>query len=308
MNSNYNLKSGQSKLSKVMLILIILIVAVAIFGLWINQPSSSGGEKAASSMAKLMKDIYSTQTNLYKIQNMVSSNQDKKTIEKLADQQGAILNEDIELLKKGLESNISSEHKKFYSALSTHLIEYKKSVDRFTKLAPAGTGTPYLISAAERMDMMDQLLTELAAFESRVGSPELGSSMKFYIFLVILIVLLAASVVVVLSIVKKVMTDHVAAPIRETAGALKEYANGRFSHVLNWDADDAMGELVQSVNVLRTKLSEQASGGLKAAAARAVSSKTDESPVSLSGMVKKSPEQESLVTSSKKAIDKLQDI
>lgn len=318
MNSSNNLKTGQNKLSVQMLVLAVVIVLVAIIGLWINQPStggSLGGENANQSTVKLLKDIYSTHTNLYKIQNMVATNQDKKEIEKFADQQAAVLNEDLTLVKKALDSDISSDQKKFYSALLNNLTEYQKSVLRFTKLAPSGTGTPYLASANEKMDAIGQLLGELTAFEGKTATPGAGpSKTMFYTFLIILIILLIVSVVIVPSFIKNTINAHVNEPLQETASVLREFAGGKFNKTLTWDADDAIGELVSSVNALRTKMSGPPTPASKAAASEPVTmpapqaGKTEEASKSLSGMVKKSPDQESLVTSSKKAIDKLQDI
>jgi HAMP domain-containing protein len=319
MNSSNNLKAGQKKLSVQMLLLAVVIILVAVIGLWITQSSTggglAGGAKSSESTAKLLKDIYSTQTNLYKIQNMVETNQDKKEIEKLSDQQVAVISEDLNLVKQALESNISAEEKKYYSAIQNNLIEYQKSVLRFTKLAPARTGTAaYLTSANEKMEAIGQLLAQLVALESKAGSSGAGSTgMAFYVVIIMLVALLILSIVMIPSLIKNAMNTHVVEPIEETAGVLREFANGKFNKTLAWDADDAIGELVQSVNALRIKMSTPAaaagaSPAPKAATPEPVTPPADESGKSLSGMIKKTPDQESLVMSSKKAIDKLQDI
>ncbi len=319
MNSSNNLKAGQKKLSVQMLLLAVVIILVAIVGLWINQSSTGSGlisgANSSGSTAKLLKDIYSTQTNLYKIQNMVETNQDKKEIEKLSDQQAAVINEDLDLVKKALDSDISSEEKKFYTALQNNLLEYQKSVLRFTKLAPARTGTAYLSSANEKMEAIGQLLTQLAAREGKTSDSGTGSSgTMFYVILVALLALLVLSIVLIPSFVKNAMNTNIAEPLQETASVLREFANGKFNKPLVWDADDAIGELVQSVNTLRIKMSAPAPPAPKAAAPEPVAAplaptaQTDDGKKSLSNMVKKAPDQESLVMSSKKAIDKLQDI
>ena len=298
-----------------MLLLAVVIILVAVIGLWISQSSTggglAGGANSSQTTAKLLKDIYSTQTNLYKIQNMVETNQDKGQIEKLSDQQAAVINENLNLVKNVLDSNISAEEKKFYSAIQANMIEYQKSVLRFTKLAPARTGAAYLTSANEKMEAMGELLTQLAALEARAGGSGAGSSgTALYVVIIVLVALLILSIVIIPTLIKNAMNAHVVEPLEETAGVLREFANGKFNKTLVWDADDAIGELVQSINALRIKMSppSPASPAPKAAAPEPVSPPADESGKSLSGMIKKSPDQESLVMSSKKAIDKLQDI
>jgi methyl-accepting chemotaxis protein len=316
MNSSNNLKTGQKKLSVQLLLLAVVIILVAAVGLWINQSSTGGGfsgARANQSTAKLLKDIYATQTNLYKIQSMVATNQDKKELDKLSAQQAAIINDDINLVKKSLESDTGSEQKKIYSALQSNLLDYQKAVARYMELAPKGTGTPQMFTANEKAEVIIQLLAELAAFEANTGVKSGGSSgSMIYIVMIALIVLLVLSIIMIPSLVKNTMNNHVVLPLQETAGVLREFASGKFGKPLTWDADDAIGELVQSVNALRAKMSAPAAPAAKAASSEPLAAPTapaaqpDER--SLSGMIKKAPDQESLVMSSKKAIDKLQDI
>ncbi len=141
----------------------------------------------------------------------------------------------------------------------------------------------------------------------------------FYLVLLALLVLLLLSVLLIPALVKSMMGKHVVEPLQETSGVLRDYAGGKFAKTLTWEADDAIGELVQSVNAMRIKMSASGSpatstapSAKKEAAPSAApapkQSQADESSKSLSDMIKKTPDQETLVLSSKKAIDKLQDI
>ena len=323
MNSSNDLKSGQKKLSMQMLILIAVIILVAAVGIVAIKFSSENGLSGAKSgqlTIKLLKDISLIQTNLYKIQSMVVSNQDKKEIERFSDQQAALINEDITAVKKLLESDIGSEQKKFFQGIQGNLTEYQKSAVRFMKLAPAGAGAAYLSAANEKMEAASGLLMELALLESKAGDPGGSSGVMFFAVLVVLAALMVCSVFLIPVFIKSMMNHHVVEPISETAGVLRDYAAGKFSKQLDWDADDAVGELVQTVNILRTKMNSPAAASAaptakvekheqESAAARTASkSKGYENSKTLSGMVKKAPEHESLVLSSRKAIDRLQDI
>ncbi|MEE9913248.1 MAG: MCP four helix bundle domain-containing protein [Deltaproteobacteria bacterium] len=328
MNSSNNLKSGQKALAMQILILAVVIILVAFVGLLIQKSSASNifnsGFKDYQRSTKLLKDVNFVHSNLYKIKSMVAASQDKQEIAKLSEQQVALIAEDISVVKKALESNISAEQKKFYQAILDNLSEYEKSALQVIRLAPMGTGTAYLSSANEKMEAITQLLTQLLDLESNVGEKGYSSSsITFYIVSIILLVLLGLSVVLVPSFVKKMMTNNVVEPLQETAGVLREYAAGKYGRSLTWEADDAIGDLIQSVNSLRSKMTSGAgpaqktaapepAPAQKATAPEPVVSPADDKTKSLSDMIKKSPDQakdgDKLVTSSKKAIDKLQDI
>lgn len=320
MNSSNNLNAGQKALSTKLLGLAVVIVLIALIGLFVLKfTASSGSLKDFQRSVKLSNDVNAVHANLYKIKNMVATSQDKQEIAKISDQQVATLDESLNLVKKALDTNISPEQKKYYQAIMDNLVEYQKSAVQVIRLAPMGTGTAYLSAANEKMDAVNQLFTQLLDFES--GLAEKGSSsVFFYIIVLLLIALLVACVVIIPSSIKKTMESNVIEPLQETSGVLREFASGKYSRSLSWDADDAIGELVQSVNALRSKLSSQTPAqkaapeptpAAKAAAPEPAPAVADDKTKSLSDMIKKTPEAkdgDKLVTSSKKAIDKLQDI
>lgn len=317
MNSSNNLMSGQKALSMQMLILAIVIILIAFIGLLIQKSSTNNifnsGFKDYQRSAKLLKDVNSVHANLYKIKGMVASSQDKQEIAKVSDQQVAVITEDINLVKKALESDISAEQKKYYQALMDNLVEYQKSSLQVIRLAPMGTGAAYLSSANEKMEAITQLLSQLLDLESNVGEKGYSSAnLTFYIVSIVLLILLVLSVVLIPSFIKKMITSSVTEPLQETSGVLREFASGKYNKSLAWDADDAIGELVYSVNSLRSKMSPAAGTVQKTPVPEAPPAPADEKSKSLSDMIKKAPEQtkdvDKLVTSSRKAIDKLQDI
>jgi HAMP domain-containing protein len=324
MNSSNNLKSGQKTLSMQMLVLAVVIILVAFIGLLIQKSSMNdifnSGFKDYQRSTKLLKDVYSVHESLYRIQSMVASGQDKQEIAKLSDQQATVINEDVNLVKKALESKITEEQKKYYQAIMNNLIEYQKLVLRIIKLAPMGTGGAYVSASNEKMEAITQLLSELLIFESKVGEKGYDTSnLAFYAVMVMLLILLVLSVLLVPSFIKKTMNSSVIEPLQETSGVLREYASGKYARSLAWDADDAIGELVQSVNALRSKMSSSSGPAPKSPTAEAPAPASTAAPVaaeesakSLSGMIKKAPDQmkeaDKLVTTSRKAIDKLQDI
>jgi HAMP domain-containing protein len=324
MNSGNNLKSGQKALTLRVLILAVVIILIAFIGLFIQKSSISStfnsGFKDYQRSAKLLKDVNAVHANIYKIKSMVAASQDKQEIAKVSEQQIAQIAEDVSLVKKALDSNIGGEQKKFYQAILDNLTEYEKSAVQVIRLAPMGTGTAYLSSANERMEAITQLLGQLLAFESNAGEKGYSAAnTTFYVATVLLIIMLVLCIVLIPSFIKKMMTASVIEPLEETSTALREFAAGKFSRSLAWEEDDAIGELVQSVNSLRSRMTSIPAPAQRQAPEPAPAHKPvapepiapgadDRTRSSLSDMIKKTPDAEKLVTSSKKAIDKLQDI
>ncbi|MFO7570774.1 MAG: hypothetical protein R6W75_13370 [Smithellaceae bacterium] len=322
MNSSHGLKSGQKALSLQIYALFIIFIVIAFLGLIIQNSSTSKlynkGFQDYQHSTKLLKDISQIHASLYKIQSMVATGQSKQEIAKRSDETTILLEQDVALVKNIMASDLNEEQKRFYGAVMSNLTDYQQQVVRAMKLLPMGTGAAYMSAAEEKMQNITRLLSQLLDLESKnVGNIYSASSRNFYIVIFALLIVLGVGVVGSSFFIGKAFANA-AHPIQETANILREYADGKYNRTLTWDADDEIGELAQSLNALKTKLGTTGTPASKTAAAPAPQTPpapapaSSDSPKSLSGMIKKDPEKakdaDKLVISSKKAIDKLQDI
>jgi methyl-accepting chemotaxis protein len=304
-NLRNDLKSGQKALLKRITLLSLALFIATIGGLWIEKFSTDNifdkGFSGFQLSAKFSTDLSRVHANLYKIQSMTSLGQDKQEIANLSEQQLAIMNADIALVKKTLGTSLTTEEKKYYQAIMDNLVEYQKMSSRVIKLASVGTGAVYLASADEKFQALNQILSELTKYESNVAEKEYSSfNRNYYIVFVVLLLLFAGAIFLISSMIKKYI-NNMLIPIQETAGILREVAEGKHPKNIEWEADDEIGELVQAVNAVRVKIGTGA-----------VAVPTEKSSKSLSGLVRKTSEHikgaDQLVTSTKDAIDKLRDI
>jgi methyl-accepting chemotaxis protein len=318
MSSKNNLNAAQKALSTKLTGLIAVVVLIALAGLFL-QKLTTGGDAFGNYQrsVKLYNDVNAVHSNLYKIKNMVATGQSRQEITKISDQQLASLNKSLNDTKLVMEGNVSVEQKKYYKAITENLAEYQKSAAQVMRLAPMGSDTAYFTIANERIDNINLLFHQLLEFEGNLAVKESGSSLLSYFFAILLIAMLVVGVVVTPSLTKKMMESSVVVPLQETSGVLREYTAGKYGRQVNWDADDAIGELASAVNGLRAKISSSpapktADGQPQAPKSTSQATETPEDKAkSLSDMIRKSPEERSakhLVTSSKKAIDKLQEI
>ena len=233
---------------------------------------------------------------------MAALGQDKQGIANLSEQQLATMNADVALVKNTLGSSLTTEEKKYYQAIMDNLVEYQKMSSRVIKLASVGTGAVYMASADEKFRALNQILSDLTKYESNVEEEYSSFNRNYYIVVVVLLLLFTGTMFLISSMIKKYI-NNILIPIKETAGILREVAEGKYPKNIEWEADDEIGELVQAVNAVRVKIST----GAAASQAPKVTA-----PTSLSGMVRKTSEHtkeaDQLVTSTKDAIDKLRDI
>jgi methyl-accepting chemotaxis protein len=307
-----DLKSGQKALLKQIILLSLGLIIATIGCLWIQKFATDNifdkGFNGFRLSAKLSTDLSRVHANLYRIQSMTASGQDKQEIANLSEQQLTIMNADIALVKTTLGSSLTAEEKKYYQAIMDNLVEYQKMSSRVIKLASVGTGAVYLASADEKFQALNQILSELTKDESNVAEKEYSSfNRNYYIIVVVLLLLFVGAIFLISSMIKKYI-NNILIPIKETAGILREVAEGKYPKNIEWEANDEIGELVQAVNAVRVKIGT----GAAVNQAPKVAAPAGASPKSLSGMVRKTSEHtkeaDQLVTSSKDAIDKLRDI
>lgn len=310
-NLLHDLKSEQKALLKQITLISLALIVLTIGSLWMEKFAIDTifdkGFKGFQLSAKFSTDLSRVHANVYRIQSMTALGQDKQEIANLSAQQLATMNDDIALVKKTLDSSLTTEEKKYYQAIMDNLVEYQKMSSRVIKLASVGTGAVYLASADEKFQALNQILSELTKYESNAADEEYSSfNRNYYIIIVVLLLLCVSAIFLISSRIKKYI-NTILIPIQETAGILREVAEGKYPKNIEWEADDEIGELVQAVNAVRVKIGTGA-----VVDKRKAEVPTEASPKSLSGMVRKTSEHtkeaDQLVTSTKDAIDKLRDI
>jgi HAMP domain-containing protein len=310
-NLMHDLKSEQKALLNQITLLSLALIIATIGCLWMEKFAIdtifTKGFKGFQLSAKLSTDLSRVHANVFRIQSMTASGQNKQDIANLSEEQLATMNSDVALVKSTLGTSLTSEEKKYYQAIMDNLVEYQKMSSRIIKLASVGTGAVYVAAADERFQALNQTLSELTKYESNAAEEEYSSfNRNYYIIVVVLLLLCAGAIFRISSLIKKYI-NNILLPVKETADILREVAEGKYPKNIEWESDDEIGELVQAVNAVRVKI------GTSAAASQAPKvAVPEERRKSLSGMVRKPSEHtneaDQLVTSTKDAIDKLRDI
>ncbi len=258
-----NLKLGKKILLAPLIIFIFLLLIA--FGTY----------QAISIQSRLIDDIYSNrfkgyqnssqiivamsgvQTKLYKIMNWISSNYDKKRIEELAKQIDTDISSNVDFIRKILNSpNLIPEEKKYYQVAYNNLMEFQKQAKSALEIAAqdANTAVMAFSMAEDAFGALDKSLRELNKLEDKLSKDKYDYSVNvvsttLMMFLIVLLIAIAVSFLTSLYIKRLILV-----PIKETIAVLSELAEGDLTKGIDVQSEDEIGELVKSVNAMRTKM------------------------------------------------------
>jgi len=258
-----NLKLAKKMLIAPVVVLVFLILlAVGIYVSLAMQKSAlndiyNNRFKQYQNSAKILNDITGVQGNLSRILNWIKVNYDANTVQKAIGEQKTLLTEDVELIKKLLNSgSLTTEEKKLFKSALDNLIEYQKSI-----MGVLDTSAVDVNTAIQLMSMTDGKHEELTLFLKKLLTFEDNLSKEKYndaiasINLTITIFLIVIAIAVILSFFITIMiTRIVTKPINETIGVLSQLADGDLTQKINLQSKDEIGMLVQSVNSMRSKM------------------------------------------------------
>ncbi len=215
-----NLLSGSKALQiqAIVLALFVVLILATLCGLLIQKGAADDiynrGLRGIQSSGQLLTDLSRVHGNLYRIQAGVSLSQDTQEVSDISEQQATIMASDVELVKRMLASGLLPKEKQLYEQIQENLLEYQRVTLKSIKLAPLGTGVAYLAAADEKLQIMNQLLTELLTFQSKYGKEAYeANNRNFYIILAFLFILFAAAVVLSF-VIKNYMTHDALSPIQ----------------------------------------------------------------------------------------------
>jgi methyl-accepting chemotaxis protein len=258
-----NLKLGKKILLAPMVVFVFLLInAIGTYQAVSLQSNSiddiyNNRFKGYQQSSQILVDMSSVQTKLFKIMNWVSSNYDKKRIEELSKQVDAEIVASVELTKKILNSkNLMPEEKKYYQVTYNNLIEFQKQAKSALEIAAQDASTALMAfgMAEDAFTALDKSLRELNTLEDKLSKQKYEYSVKVVnttltIFLLVLLIAIAVSFLASISISRLILR-----PIRETIAVLSELAEGDLTKGIDLQSTDEIGELVQSVNTMRSKM------------------------------------------------------
>jgi len=260
-----NLKLGKKMLlAPLVVFLFLIIIALGTYQAISLQSSSiddiyNNRFKGYQNSSHILVEMSTVQAKLYKIMNWIASNFDKQRIEELAKQTDAQIASNVEFTKKILDSKgLTAEEKKYYQTAYDNLVEFHKQAKSTLEIAAQDASTAVMAfgMAEDKFAVLDKSLRDLNALENKLSREKYEFSQKtvattLKIFLVVLLVAVIISLLTSISVTKLILK-----PIRETIVVLSRLAEGDLTQTIDLESKDEIGELVRSVNIMRSKMND----------------------------------------------------
>ena len=249
-------------IAPIVVLLFLILLAAGIYVSLAMQKSAlndiyNNRFKQYQNSAKILNDITGVQGNISRILNWIKVNYDANAVQKAIGEQKKLLTEDIELIKKLLNSGaLTDDEKKLFKAAQDNLGEYQKGVTGVLDTAAVDVNTAIqLMSMTDgKHEELTSFLKKLLTFEDKLSKQNYDSAIASINFTITVFLIVVALAVVLSFVITVVITRVVTRPIHETIGVLSQLADGDLTQKINLASTDEIGELVQSVNSMRSKM------------------------------------------------------
>lgn len=259
----YNMKLKKKMLlAPVVVFFFMMIIAIGTYMAISIQTNSiddiyNNRFKGYQNSSHILVEMSTVQANLYKLMNWIASNYDKQRIDELAKKTDAQIAANVEFTKKILNSEgLTAEEKKLYQVAYNNLVEFHKLAKNTLEIAAqdASTAVMTFSMAEDKFVDVDKSLRMLNALEDKLSKEQYNFSIRIAsttltIFLVVLLVAIIVSFLTSVTV-----TGLILKPIRETIEVMRRLAEGDLTQDIDLESNDEIGELVQSVNTMRSKM------------------------------------------------------
>jgi len=258
------------KLSRKLLAAPLLIILFLMILGWVSYFNLSNQRSAIESIfderfkayqngAAIVKDITNVHANLYKVISWTDAKYDQKKIELLGKEQIATLGRTTERIKKALDlSWLTQEEKLLYQTIQDYFAQYNKSCFSAIDLASSDLNyaTMFMGTADETYQRLNGSLHDLLNLEEKLSKERYDDSLRSFNF-ALKIVILVLGVAVVLSVLFSLFIARlITRPIRDTMQVVQRIAEGDLTQEIGLISGDEIGQLAQSVDMMRIKMGE----------------------------------------------------
>lgn len=211
--------------------------------------------KGYQASAKLLNDISNVQGSIARVMNWIAGGHDMTEVDQLIKKQIITMEEDVQLTQKMLKNkDLGKAEKKLYQDALAKLLEYQKAANKVLELAPSGAGGVYASVADQKYDALNRIVSSLHALENKWSNQNYAQSINNFNITVTLFAIIFVLAVILSIIISTFVTRMILKPIQETIDVMKKLADGDLTQNIDLTSNDEIGELVASVNTMRTKM------------------------------------------------------
>jgi len=260
-----NLKLGRKMLLApiVVFIFLLLIAGGTYYAVSVQNDSIddiyNNRFKGYQASSNILLELTTVQSNLYKTMSWIAANYDKQQIADLMKKTNEQITANVEYTKKiAASKNLTPDEAKYYKIAYDNLLGFQSQVKNTMDVIAADPTTAVVVfgMAESSFTALDKSLRELNALEDKLSREKYDYSKTIVksilmIFLVTLLIAVMVSVLTSISITKLILK-----PIREAILVLRQLAQGDLTQKIHLESKDEIGELIESVNEMRSKMND----------------------------------------------------
>ena len=223
--------------------------------------------KGYQNSAKLLNDLSTVQGSIGRVINWVAVGHDMTEVDRLIKKQIATMEEDVQLIRKTLKNeDLGSAEKKLYQEAMAKLLEFQKAATKVLELAPTGAGAVYAAVADQKYDALNKIVSNLHTLENKLSNQNYAQSITNFNITVTLFLIIFIAAVILSIVVSMFVTRMILKPIQETIAVMQKLADGDLTQNIDRESQDEIGDLVASVNTMRTKMGSAVGHAMEIAA------------------------------------------
>ncbi|MCG6534298.1 MAG: methyl-accepting chemotaxis protein [Syntrophales bacterium LBB04] len=215
--------------------------------------------KAYQTGATIVKDIANVHSNLYKIISWADAKYEEKKIDLLGKEQMATLGRAADEIGKALKWNwLTEKEKTSYQTVMDDFAGYRKSCYSAIDLATSDLNyaTMFMATADDKYQKLNGSLHELLDLENKLSQDQRddstrSSSTALKIFILVLVIATGLSMLISLF-----TASLVTRPVSKSMEVIQRIAEGDLTQEIELTSRDEIGQLVQSINLMRMKMDE----------------------------------------------------
>lgn len=252
-------------ISPLVVILFLIGLAVLSFNEFSKQKDSThdifnNRFKNYQDSASIVIDLTNVHVNIYKLISWANANYEAKKIEAFAKEQLTVFDKTVGFLTTAVNSpKINDKEKEYYKQALAEAAKYGESVRQVIGMISAGdTATSAILmgQADDTFQVLSKNLYNLMELEKKLSKEKydvsvagIDSVMKQFAAV--------SMIAIILSLLLNIlMGRYIVTPLRETVGVIGEIAEGDLTREITVRSNDEIGELSQSINMMREKMGE----------------------------------------------------
>lgn len=243
----------------VVLIFLVIIGAGTFVSLWTQQEITDDMYKNRFKNYQvsltLLKDLSAVQGNISRVIQWVMESRDQGDVDKLIKEQLATMAKDVAMVEETLKKKLLKEEKQLIEEVFKKLKEYRQAAGRVLELAPQGGGAVYATMADQKYAEMEKMLLKLLEVEEKLSREGYNTSVAAFNATVAIFLIIFISLIVISFLLSVIVTRAILRPIKEVIDAIGRMAEGDLTVQLSIESRDEIGDLVESVDTMRQKMS-----------------------------------------------------